>query len=221
MPREQRNLLPWSRPRSNRQQSRLPRRRTRLKTSSEVPVLKARSAKESAFHSIVLESSRQTRTEWVSKDAKNIWTKKSPLKTQRTDWWWRSKAAHLPPRNSLYQSLQSNGWDNWKSSRIAKIKKMSRLLTKKVRTRLWPVLNSHRLTLNRTQLRLMKLPNPCLRQRATIKRSSRPRLKRRRTWSTSTKSSTSIPTSSTTDNSFAEKYLAQHCFWRTSATKSK
>lgn len=214
----QRNLPQSSHPRrSTRQWSHLTRKKMSRKVLTRAPT--AKNALVLVYRSTVLANRIIARADRVREDDKRSWTKKAL--TQRTDnHYLRNKATLLGPRNLPSPSLLSNGWGSWKPKRTSKIRMMWRQLTKRVQVRLWQALIYPKITMNKTQTWLRNQSLYLLRK-MTTKRLFRPKVKRNKTWLTSTRFLTSTQTWSTMASLYAGKYLVRRFYSRTSAMKSK
>lgn len=204
--------------------------RRRKKTTSLVPkgrlaVLRAKTSRKLSRRSTVLAKIRKASKDPVNKESKRtIWTKKGhPLIALGTYSSPKDRTHPQHRKSSLSRNHPWNEWGSWRSNRIGKTTRTLKQRTRRAQTKHWLVRRLfHRPMIKKILLRKMKLPSRCCSRRLLrCKRRCKRRRRRRRTSLTSMISSTSIPTWSTTASSFAEKFSARLCSWRTSAARSK
>ena len=210
-----------ARPRSlhRRRKMTSPAQRARL------AALRVKTSRKLSRRSTVLAKIRNASKDPVNKESKRtIWTKKEhPLIAQGTDSSPKDSTYLLHKKSSLSRNHPWNEWGSWRSNRIGKTTRTLKQRTRRVQTRHWLVQRLfHRPMIKKILLQKMKLPSRFCSHRL-LRSKHRYKLRRRssRMSLTSMISSTSTPTWSTTASSFAEKFSARLCSWRTSAARSK
>jgi hypothetical protein len=202
-----RNLRLWSRqPKRVRLKNLLKRKRmTTLLRKDHTAVLCGKKLTKIRCRSVARTKSRKTSLDQASKGNKNKWTNKElNVLIRWTDSLNKIRVA-LPLMKRLhFQSLLLREWDSWKSSRISKIKRMSKLHIERVLKKLSSVQTMSNQMWKKTR-RQKKKYQKVFCSLLLIKNSFKQRLKRKKTCKTSMNYLTSIQMSLTTANSFAVK----------------